>query len=95
MKVEDKESVEQNEEKMTAVDQQEREQEPADRATTTRELAKDLERTPSGRPTIPRPRLCSQRMSHGTFTNVGRTFKRRSWTSRDTRLSRRMSWLQK
>jgi len=49
MKVEDKESVEQNEEKMTAVDQQEREQEPADRATTTRELAKDLERTPSGK----------------------------------------------
>ena len=49
MKVEDKESVEQNEEKMTAVDQQEREQEPADRATSTRELAKDLERTPSGK----------------------------------------------
>ena len=48
MKVEDKESVEQNEEKMTAVDQQEREQEPADRATSTRELAKDLERTPPG-----------------------------------------------
>ena len=48
MKVEDKESVEQNEEQMTAVDQQEREQEPADRATSTRELAKDLERTPSG-----------------------------------------------
>ena len=48
MKVEDKESVEQNEERMTAVDQQEREQEPADRATSTRELAKDLERTPSG-----------------------------------------------
>ena len=49
MKVEDKESVEQNEEKMTAVDQQESEQEPADRATSTRELAKDLERTPSGK----------------------------------------------
>ena len=49
MKVEDKESVEQNEKKMTAVDQQEREQEPADRATSTRELAKDLERTPSGK----------------------------------------------
>ena len=49
MKVEDKESVEQNEEKMTAVDQQEREQEPADRTTSTRELAKDLERTPSGK----------------------------------------------
>ena len=49
MKVEDKERVEQNEEKMTAADQQEREQEPADRATSTRELAKDLERTPSGK----------------------------------------------
>ena len=48
MKVEDKEKVEQNEEKMTVVDQQEREQGPADRATSTRELAKDLERTPSG-----------------------------------------------
>jgi hypothetical protein len=47
MKVEDKEKVEQNEEKMTAVDQEEREQEPADRPTSTRELAKDLERTPS------------------------------------------------
>jgi hypothetical protein len=49
MKVEDKERVEQDEEKMTAVDQEEREQEPADRATSTRELAKDLERTPSGK----------------------------------------------
>jgi len=49
MKVEDKERVEQNEEKMTAVDQQELEQEPADRATSTRELAKDLERKPSGK----------------------------------------------
>ena len=49
MKVEDKESVEQNEEKMTTVDQQESEQEPAERATSTRELAKDLERTPSGK----------------------------------------------
>jgi len=48
MKVEDKEKVEQNEEKMTVVDQQEREQGPADRATSTRELARDLERTPSG-----------------------------------------------
>jgi hypothetical protein len=49
MKVEDKERVEQDEEKMTAVDQGEREQEPADRPTSTRELAKDLERTPQGR----------------------------------------------
>jgi hypothetical protein len=49
MKVEDKERVEQDEEKMTAVDQGEREQEPADRPTSTRELAKDLERTPPGK----------------------------------------------
>ena len=46
MKVEDKESVEQDEEKMTATDQDERKQEPADRATSTRELARDLEHTP-------------------------------------------------
>jgi hypothetical protein len=31
------------------VDQGEREREPADRPTSTRELAKDLERTPSGK----------------------------------------------
>jgi hypothetical protein len=49
MKVEDKEIVEQDESKMTAVDQEERQQEPADRAISTRELAKDLERTPSGK----------------------------------------------
>ena len=49
MKVEDKERVEQDEEKMTAVDQEEREQQPADRAKSTRELAKDLERMPAGK----------------------------------------------
>jgi hypothetical protein len=49
MKVEDKEKVEQDEGKMTAVDQGEREQEPADRPTSTRELAKDLERSPTGK----------------------------------------------
>jgi hypothetical protein len=49
MKVEDEERVEQDEEKMTAMDQEERKQEPADRATSTRELAGELERTPSGR----------------------------------------------
>jgi hypothetical protein len=49
MKVEDKEKVEQDEETMTAVDQGEREEKPADRATSTRELAKDLERTASGK----------------------------------------------
>ena len=49
MKVEDKENGEQDEEKMTAMDQQEREHEPTERPTSTRELAKDLERTPSGK----------------------------------------------
>jgi hypothetical protein len=49
MKVEDKERAEQAEEKVIAVDQEEREQEPADRPTSTRELAKDLERTPPGK----------------------------------------------
>jgi hypothetical protein len=47
MKVEDKERLEQDEEKTTAADQEEREQKPADRATSTKELAKDLERTPT------------------------------------------------
>ena len=49
MKVEDKENVEQDEEKMTALDHEENEQDPVDRPTSTRELAKDLERTPSGK----------------------------------------------
>jgi hypothetical protein len=49
MKVEDKERVEGDEEKVIAVDHEEQEQEPADRPTSTRELAKDLERTPSGK----------------------------------------------
>ena len=49
MKVEDKERVEQDEEKMTTMDQEERNQEPVDRATSTRELAKDLERPRSGK----------------------------------------------
>ena len=49
MKVEDNERVEQDEEKMTIMDQEERNQEPVDRATSTRELAKDLERPPSGK----------------------------------------------
>ena len=45
MKLEEHERVEQKgEEKTTAVDQEEREQQRADRATSTRELAKDLER---------------------------------------------------
>ena len=49
MKVEDKERVEQDEEKITATDGEERKPEPVDRATSTRELAKDLERTSSGK----------------------------------------------
>ena len=49
MKVEDKERVEQDEEKMIATDGEERKQESVDRATSTRELAKDLERTSSGK----------------------------------------------
>jgi hypothetical protein len=47
MKVEDQESTEQdNEEKMTAVDEERRKQQPADRATSTREVAKELESAP-------------------------------------------------
>jgi len=49
MKMEDEEKVEQDEEKMTAADQEQLDQEPAERVTATRELAKDLERKPSGK----------------------------------------------
>jgi hypothetical protein len=49
MKVEDQETVEQDSKKMTSVEQEERKQEPADRVTSTRELAKDLGRTPAGK----------------------------------------------
>ena len=49
MKVEDEEKVEQDEEKITAGDQQQLDQEPAERVTSTREVAKDLERKPSGK----------------------------------------------
>ena len=49
MKMEDEEKVEQDEEKMTAADQEQLDQEPAERVTSTRELAKDLERKPSGK----------------------------------------------
>jgi hypothetical protein len=45
MKVEDQQEVEkENQEKMTAGDKEEREAQHTDRATSTRELAKDLER---------------------------------------------------
>jgi hypothetical protein len=46
MKVENEDRVEQDEEKMTTMNQEQRKEEPADRATSTKELAKDLERTP-------------------------------------------------
>ncbi len=49
MKVEDEEKTEQDDEKMTAADQEQLDQEPAERVTSTRELAKDLERKPSGK----------------------------------------------
>ena len=49
MKMEDEEKVEQDEEKLTAADQEQLDQEPAERVTSTRELAKDLERKPSGK----------------------------------------------
>jgi hypothetical protein len=50
MKVEEHEKVDQeDQEKGTAVDQEEREQQRADRKTSTREVAKDLERSPAGK----------------------------------------------
>jgi hypothetical protein len=50
MKVEDDKKVEQvDEEKVNAVDQEEREQQRADQAVSTREVAKDLERAPAGK----------------------------------------------
>jgi hypothetical protein len=49
MKVEDQETVEQDSKKMTSIEQEERKQEPADRVTSTRELAKDLGRTPASK----------------------------------------------
>jgi hypothetical protein len=51
MKVEDQERVERDDkEKMTTADQEkEREQQAADRPTSTRELAKDFDRAPTGK----------------------------------------------
>jgi hypothetical protein len=50
MKVEDDKKVEQvDEEKKKEVDQEEREQQRADQATSTREVAKDLERASAGK----------------------------------------------
>ncbi len=50
MKIEEGEKVdEENQEKMTSVDQEQRELQRADRAKSTSEVAKDLERAPAGR----------------------------------------------
>ncbi len=50
MKVEDQESIKQDsKDKTTTANQGEREREPIDRATSTRELAKDLERPSAGK----------------------------------------------
>jgi len=50
MKVEDDKKVEQvDEEKMNEVEQEERKQQRADQATSTREVAKDLERASAGK----------------------------------------------
>jgi hypothetical protein len=49
MKVEDEERVEQDKEGMTSKEQEKPSQHPADRATSTRELAKDLEGAPAGK----------------------------------------------
>jgi hypothetical protein len=49
MKVEDQERVEQDKEEVTSTEQEERGQQSANRATSTRELAKDLERTAGGK----------------------------------------------
>jgi hypothetical protein len=49
MKVESQERVEQNKEAMTSAEPEERKQQPGSRATSTRELANDLERAPAGK----------------------------------------------
>jgi hypothetical protein len=49
MKVEDEERVEQDKEEMTSKEQAESGQQSANRARSTRELAKDLERTDGGK----------------------------------------------
>jgi hypothetical protein len=50
MKVEGHEKVDrEDEEKTTAIDQEEHEQQRADQATSTRQVAKDLERTTAGK----------------------------------------------
>jgi hypothetical protein len=49
MKVENQEGVEQDKEEVASVGPEERKQQPSDRATSTRELAKDLERTTGGK----------------------------------------------
>jgi hypothetical protein len=50
MKIEGHEKIDrEDEEKTTAIDREEREQQRADRATSTRQVAEDLERTPVGK----------------------------------------------
>lgn len=49
MKVEDEKEVEQDKEEIGSEEQEKLKQAPADRATSTRELAKDLEGAPTGK----------------------------------------------
>jgi len=49
MKVEDQERVEQDKVKARSMEQNQREQQSTDRTPSTREVAKDLERAPSGK----------------------------------------------
>ena len=90
MKVEDEEKTEQDDEKMTDADQ-----DPPDRVTSTRELAKDLERTASGKADHSANATLFPENESRDFHKRWRTFKRRSWTSRDRQLNERTSWLQK
>ena len=78
MKMEDEEKVEQDEEKMTAADQEQLDQEPAERVTSTRELAKDLERKPSGKADHPANAALfpenESRDFHKRWTNIQTAF---------------------
>ena len=95
MKMEDEEKVEQDEEKMTAADQEQLDQEPAERVTSTRELAKDLERKPSGKADHPANAALfpenESRDFHKRWTDIQTGFV----DEPDRRLSGRMSWLPK
>jgi hypothetical protein len=94
MKIEEHEKVDrEDEKKVTAIKQEEREQQRADQAKSTRQVAKDLERTHSGKADDTASTVLFRRMNRGTFTNAGRTFKQHSWTSRGGQLSGRTNWL--